>query len=77
MMMTKTIATRLGLTLAVLLSCSCQPAGESASGDSRAAHADEELTPAPDFTLPDLAGHMHSLSDYRGKKVLLIAYASW
>ena len=32
---------------------------------------------APDFTLPDLAGRMHSLSDYRGKKVLLIAYASW
>ena len=32
---------------------------------------------APDFTLPDLAGHLHSLSDYRGKKVLLIAHASW
>jgi hypothetical protein len=32
---------------------------------------------APDFTLPDLAGHPHSLSDYRGRKVLLIAYASW
>ena len=32
---------------------------------------------APDFTLPDLAGKLHSLSDQRGKKVLLIAYASW
>ena len=32
---------------------------------------------APDFTLPDLSGRMHSLSDHRGKKVLLIAYASW
>jgi len=32
---------------------------------------------APDFTLPDLDGQMHSLSDHRGKKVLLIAYASW
>jgi hypothetical protein len=32
---------------------------------------------APDFTLPDLAGTEHTLSDYRGKKVLLIAYASW
>jgi len=32
---------------------------------------------APDFTLPDLAGKLHSLSDHRGKKVLLIAYASW
>jgi hypothetical protein len=32
---------------------------------------------APDFTLPDLAGRLHSLSEHRGKKVLLIAYASW
>lgn len=32
---------------------------------------------APDFTLPDLAGVPHALSDHRGKKVLLIAYASW
>ena len=32
---------------------------------------------APDFTLPDLAGQPHRLSDHRGKKVLLVAYASW
>ena len=32
---------------------------------------------APDFTLPDLAGRPHTLSSYRGKKVLLIAWASW
>jgi hypothetical protein len=32
---------------------------------------------APDFTLPDLEGKMHSLSEFRGKKVLLAAYASW
>jgi hypothetical protein len=32
---------------------------------------------APDFTLPDLAGRPHRLSDHRGKKVLLVAYASW
>jgi AhpC/TSA family len=32
---------------------------------------------APDFTLPDLEGRLHSLSDHRGKKVLLVAYASW
>lgn len=32
---------------------------------------------APEFTLPDLSGRMHSLSDYRGDKVLLVAYASW
>ena len=32
---------------------------------------------APDFTLPDLDGRMHSLAEHRGKKALLIAYASW
>ena len=32
---------------------------------------------APDFTLPDLDGRPHALSGYRGKKVLLVAWASW
>ena len=32
---------------------------------------------APDFTLPDFSGRTHTLSGYRGKKVLLIAYSSW
>jgi hypothetical protein len=32
---------------------------------------------APDFTLPGIDGTLHTLSDHRGKKVLLIAYASW
>ncbi len=32
---------------------------------------------APDFTLPDLNGHTHTLSAYRGKKIFLIAFASW
>ena len=32
---------------------------------------------APDFTLPDLEGRLHSLHDHRGKKTLLIAWASW
>ncbi len=32
---------------------------------------------APDFTLPDLAGTAHSLSDYRGMKTLLATWASW
>jgi hypothetical protein len=32
---------------------------------------------APDFSLPDIDGKMHSLSDFRGKKVFLITWASW
>ncbi len=32
---------------------------------------------APNFTLPDLAGTMHSLTDYRGQKIFMVAWASW
>ena len=31
-------------------------------------------TKAPEFTLPDQNGNMHSLSEYRGKKVILYFY---
>jgi hypothetical protein len=32
---------------------------------------------APDFKLPDMNGKPHSLSEFRGKKVLLLTWASW
>ncbi len=32
---------------------------------------------SPDFTLPDLDGNPVSLSDYRGRKVILYVWASW
>jgi len=32
---------------------------------------------APNFALPDLNGKLHSLSDFRGRKVLLVTWASW
>jgi hypothetical protein len=32
---------------------------------------------APNFTLPDMNGKPHSLSDFRGKKVLIVTWASW
>jgi len=32
---------------------------------------------APGFTLPDLAGRSHTLSDLHGRKVLLVTWASW
>ncbi len=46
----------------------------AAAPDRAAALASLE---APDFALPDLAGRVHTLSEHRGKKVLLVAYASW
>jgi hypothetical protein len=32
---------------------------------------------APAFTLPAPNGRLHSLADHRGKKVLLVTWASW
>ncbi len=32
---------------------------------------------APDFTLADMKGVQHSLRSFRGKKVLLLTWASW
>jgi thiol-disulfide isomerase/thioredoxin len=32
---------------------------------------------APDFTLPDMDGESHSLSDFRGKLVMLNFWATW
>ena len=32
---------------------------------------------APDFTVPDRAGRAVRLSDFRGKKVLVVTWASW
>ena len=53
-------------------------AGVAALGTAAASRLASLASPkAPDFTLPDLTGREHSLSAYRGKKVLLIAYSSW
>lgn len=60
------------------------PVLHSASGnvwlladDALARRTALESLHAPDFTLPDLEGMQHSLSDHRGKKVFLATWASW
>ncbi len=44
---------------------------------AQAQNAHLESLEAPNFTLPDVQGKKHSLSDFRGKKVLLVTWASW
>lgn len=47
-------------------------------GESAGALHDQMFSlTAPDFTLPDLDGNMHSLSDYRGKKVFMFSWGSY
>jgi hypothetical protein len=55
-----------------------ETAGITAVGAARTARraALNDLR-APDFTLPDLDGTFHSLSDHRSKKRLLVAFSSW
>ena len=57
----------------VVHECDVWVVGES----SRARAAALQSLGAPEFTLPDLEGRPHSLSDYRGHKVLLVSWASW
>jgi len=47
------------------------------SESARARKAALASLEAPDFSLPDPSGRMHRLSDYRGKKVFLVTWASW
>lgn len=67
------VATALGRPLAVDVAERAAFLGVAAAERARPLAALE----APDFTLPDLAGRRHSLRDHRGKKVLLVAHASW
>lgn len=45
-------------------------------GAEERARALRTLT-APDFALPDLDGRMHRMANHRGRKVLLVVWASW
>jgi hypothetical protein len=50
----------------------------STSRDSAASYAPKVGEKHPDFTLPTIGDRTPvSLSDFRGKKVLLIQFASW
>ena len=53
-----------------------QPLEENA-GEAAEAITEAIENAAPDFTCYDLEGNAHSLSDYRGKPVVLNFWASW
>jgi hypothetical protein len=48
-----------------------------AVGASAGARQDALSLDAPDFSLPDLEGNVHSLSDFRGRKVFLFSWGSY
>lgn len=55
-----------------------EPTGTWLIGESAEVRASNlRSLQAPDFTLPDFKGVSHSLSDYRGRKVFLVSWASW
>ena len=64
----------LGL-LPLLASGSGSGAGRDGSGETLTALPDKP--PAPEFTLPDIDGRTHRLSDYRGKVVVVNFWATW
>lgn len=56
------------------------PGEGSASDKEASAESSEEnhpTPPAPDFTLTDQSGNIHTLSDYQGKTVFLNYWATW
>ncbi|MCR5475428.1 MAG: TlpA family protein disulfide reductase, partial [Lachnospiraceae bacterium] len=46
-------------------------------GSDESDENENEISPAPDFTLTDQYGVKHTLSDYRGKTVFLNFWATW
>jgi hypothetical protein len=67
------LATQLGRPLALDASEGVAYLGVSAAVRARALVSGE----APDFALPDLDARVHRLGEHRGRKVFLVAYASW
>jgi hypothetical protein len=66
--MLRTTLSASAVVLLALAACAPAPAGHEPAVSAR----------HPDFTLPNIAdGKPVSLSNFRGKKVLLIQFASW
>jgi peroxiredoxin len=81
--MTKRIASTIAVALLALALASCgaspTPAGQTTTGTSALPEAPSSAGGSvSDFTLNDVDGQAHSLSDYLGKNVILISFwATW
>jgi peroxiredoxin Q/BCP len=62
-MNTLTLCTTLGLCVAALAAVKARPADELKAGD-----------PAPAFSLPGSDGKTYALADYKGKRVVVLAW---
>jgi cytochrome c-type biogenesis protein len=51
--------------------------GETSDTPSQPAEQEQEIITAPDFTLKDQFGNIHTLSEYKGKTVFLNFWATW
>ena len=67
------LARHLGMPFATHAATGAWAFGES----SAKRNAELESLVAPEFSLPDLDGREHRLSDYRGRKVFMVTWASW
>lgn len=68
------------LVLAIALVACIAASAQTVAEDPDAEYAVDLLKPgtaAPSFTLDDLNGKQVSLKDFRGKKVVLVFWASW
>lgn len=73
----------------VMLCCCCNPQAKDAGDESTTESMTEDLdaqyavdllkpgVQVPELTLNDLRGNARSLSEFRGKKVVLVFWASW
>ncbi len=68
---------RLTTTAAVFLCCCLAPTAEPSNAGEPPPIGTKVGQMYPDFILPSLDGEPIQLSDYRGRKTLLIHFASW
>jgi peroxiredoxin len=64
------------LLLLLPLACSAEPHGAE-TGEEDGGRGRAGTMPAPDFTLPNLAGEPVSLAEFRGKTVVIDFWATW